>query len=180
MRGTERRIDSFAPEVDTAYVLTIRCTRKLRRYIKAEVAPDETDFPTTRLGDWYASLLFTKRQRLIVCISERSLLAVFVAAKNRSEFVARLQTSVRSILWAIGVPSASLDHELREMDRVGIGSTASRSVVGSLNDLILQARFALEQQPEMDLLTLAIEIADTPCSPINYETPRSATLALLR
>lgn len=85
---------------------------------------------------------------LIVCISERSLLAVFVAAKNPSEFVFRIQTSVRLILRALGLPSDSLDHELREMDRLG------------------SVRSALEQQPEMDLLSLAIQIADRPCSPL--------------
>jgi hypothetical protein len=161
-------------------VVTIRCTRKLRKYLKVEVGPGETDFPTTRLRDWYGSLLFTKRQRLIVCISERSLLAVFVAAKDPSQFVSRVRTSVRSTLWTLGVSSDSLDHEMREMNRVGIGSTASRSVVGWLNELILEARFALEEQPEIDLLTLAIEIADTPWSPLKYESPRSAMLTLLR
>ncbi len=43
--------------------------------------------PTTCLGDWYANLLFTERLRLVICISERSLLPVFVAAKDPASFV---------------------------------------------------------------------------------------------
>jgi hypothetical protein len=162
--------------------VTIRCTHKLLRYLRAETEAThrDADFPTTRLGDWYANLLFTKHQRLIICISERSLLPVFVAAREPSTFVSRFQESVRSMLWTMGVPPDSLDLELREMARVQIGETASRSVLGSLNELILQAQFALGQQPEMDLLTLAMEVAETRCSAVKYESPWSATLALLQ
>jgi hypothetical protein len=32
----------------------------------------------------------------------------------------------------------------------------------------------------MDLLTLAMEVAETPCSALEYASPKEATLALLR
>jgi hypothetical protein len=41
-------------------------------------------------------------------------------------------------------------------------------------------RFAIEEQSHIDLTSLAVKIADTPCSPIKYECPRSMTLAFLR
>ena len=49
-----------------------------------------------------------------------------------------------------------------------------------LGGLALLSRFAIEGQSHIDLTSLAIEIADTPCSPIQYASPRSMTLALLR
>jgi hypothetical protein len=49
-----------------------------------------------------------------------------------------------------------------------------------LNDLALLSRFAIEGHSHIDLTSLAIEIADTPCSPIKYDSPKSMTLALLR
>jgi len=159
--------------------MTIRCTRKLLEYLKVGGLPRVSDAPTTSLGDWYAGLLFTRHQRLIVCVSERSLLAVFVAAKNPGGFVARMLTSVRSALWALGVPSETIEREMREMDPIAIGTTANRSVLGSLTELTLQARYVLEKQPDMDLLTLALEVAETPLGAIKYEIPRSATVARL-
>ena len=66
------------------------------------------------------------------------------------------------------------------MTRVVLGVTVSRSVLGSLNDLTLLSRFVIEEQSHIDLTSLAVKIADTPCSPIKYECPRSMTLALLR
>jgi hypothetical protein len=37
----------------------------------------------------------------------------------------------------------------------------------------------MAERTTIDLTALAIELADTPCSPINYETPRSVSLTLL-
>ncbi len=161
-------------------MMTVRCTRKLRKYLKAEVAPERPDASTTRLGDWYANLMFTKRRRLILYVSERSLLPVFVPAKNPSALVSRLQTSLSPILSALGVLPELSAHEIFEMNRYEIGSTINRSVLGSLTELIFQARWILDDYPEMDLVRLALEVAETPCSPIKYETPRSATVALFR
>jgi hypothetical protein len=161
-------------------MVTLRCTHKLLRYLRAEAVQRDTDFPTTRLGDWYANLLFTKRRRLIVCVSERSLLPIIVAAKDPSSFSYRLREAVRSMLWTVGVSRDALDRELLEMAGVTIGRTANRSVLCSLNELALGARYALGQRPEMDLLTVAMEVAETPCSALQYANPKEATLDLLR
>jgi len=159
-------------------LLTIRCTRKLLKYLHARVS-SEGNHPTTGLGDWYANLLFTRHLRLVICVSERSLLPVFVEAKDRSSFAIRFQEQVRSVLECVGVPSYAVEREAHEMEQVALGATVSRSVLGSLNDLALLSRFAIEGRPHINLTSLAIEIADTPCSPIKYESPRSMTLALL-
>jgi hypothetical protein len=161
-------------------MVTVRCTQKLLKYLRTGTDLRHTDLPTTRLGDWYANLLFTRHQRLIVCVSERSLLPVIVAAKDRSSFSSRFREGVRSVLWTIDVSTDALNHELQEMVDVSIGRTANRSVFGSLNELALGAYYALGQQPDMNLLTLAMEVAETPCSALQYDIPKDATLALLR
>ncbi len=71
----------------------------------------------------------------MICVSERSLLPVFVAAKDRSTFVDRLREAVRSIMEDIGVASSLIEGELNEMSQVRIGTTLNRRVVGSLNEL---------------------------------------------
>jgi uncharacterized protein DUF6933 len=160
-------------------LFTIRCTRKLIKSLHAR-SPAEGIHSTTGLGDWYANLLFTKRLRLIICVSERSPLPVFLEAKDRFSFATRFQEQVRSVLECVGVPSYAVERETHEMTQVVLGVTVSRSVLGSLNDLALLSRFAIEGHSHIDLTSLAIEIADTPCSPIKYQSPRSMTLALLR
>jgi hypothetical protein len=160
-------------------VLTIRCTRKLLKGLDTEV-PSERMLPTNRLGDWYANFLFARRARLIICVSERSLLPVFVEAGDPSSFIPRFQEAVRSVLQRVVFASDVVDYEAREMAQIRIGTTASRRVLGSLNDLASLARVAIEEHPAIDLRNLAIELAETPCGPLNYESPRSVSLALLR
>jgi hypothetical protein len=63
-------------------LLTLHCTRKLLKHLHAVVRADSLH-STTCLGDWYANLLLTERLRLFICVSERSLLPVFVVAEDR-------------------------------------------------------------------------------------------------
>jgi hypothetical protein len=161
------------------HVLTIRCTNKLLKWLDAEVPPKPTT-PTNRLGDWYANLLFTRRARLIICVSERSLLPVLVEARDPASFRARFQERVRSVLRSMRVGPDALHSEAPRIDQITIGTTASHRVLGSLNDLAKLARFRIEEHPEIDLTTFAIQLAETPCSPLKYETPRAVSLALLR
>ena len=161
-------------------VLTIRCTRKLLEHLRAEPCREPTR-PTNRLGDWYANLVSTKRGTLVICVSERSLLPVFVAAtRDCRSFIFAFQEAVRSVLRGIGAAPELVESEARETKQIAIGTTASRRVLGSLNDLAFLARLTVADDPQVELGALAVELAETPCSPLNYETPRSVSLALLR
>jgi hypothetical protein len=173
------RLNEWSRQEIVAQVLTIRCTRKLIKRLDAQVPPARA-IPTNRLGDWYGNLLFTRRARLIICVSERSLLPVFVEARDPSSLISRFQERVLSVLRRMGAASDVLHSEAREMDQIIIGATANRRVLGSLNDLAALARFTIEEHPEIELGALAIELANTPCAPLSYETPGSVSLALLR
>lgn len=62
-------------------MLTIRCTQKL--LLRVGVSPKvQTISPTTVLGDWYANLIFTRPQQLVLCLNERSLLFLLLPAQN--------------------------------------------------------------------------------------------------
>jgi hypothetical protein len=79
-------------------VLTIRCTRKLLERLDVE-ASSVPLHPTNRLGDWYANLLFTGRARLIICVSERTLLPVFVEA-GPPILTRRRWGSLKTTMWS--------------------------------------------------------------------------------
>jgi len=125
-------------------------------------------------------LIFARHVQLIICVSERSLLPVPVEARGASSFSLRFREAARSVLKGIGAGPDMVDQEVREMGSFAIGVTASRRVLGSLNDLASLARFEIEDHPSIDLVTLAVKLAETPCSPLKYESPRTVSLALLR
>ena len=79
-------------------MLTIRCTRKLLERLDVE-ASSVPLHPTNRLGDWYADLLFTGRARLIICVSERTLLPVFVEA-SPPILTRRRWGSLKTTMWS--------------------------------------------------------------------------------
>jgi hypothetical protein len=109
-------------------VFTIRFTRKLLKYLHADTLHREVA-PTTVLGDWYANMLFTRHLRLVICVSERSLLPVFVEAKDRSTFAERIREAVRSVMEDLGVASSLIEGELNEMSEVRLSATSSHRVL---------------------------------------------------
>jgi hypothetical protein len=142
-------------------VVTIRFTRKLLKYLRAGAIDTEVA-PTTVLGDWYANMFFTRHLRLVICVSERSLLPVFVEAKDPSTFAERLCESAQAVMEGIGVAQGVIEHEVHEMSQVRIRTTSSRRVLGSLNELSFLSRHSITRRPQLDLTTLATEIAETP------------------
>jgi hypothetical protein len=179
-RPAEQATQPPHPCMQTVWnVLTIRCTRKLLKRLGAEAIIDPPS-PTNRLGNWYAKLGFFRRVPLIICISERSLLPVILEARDASSFSPRFRDAARSVLQGIGAGPDMVGREVREMGSVAIGMTANRRVLGSLNDLASLARFEIEDNPSIDFVTLAVKLAETPCSPLKYDSPRTVSLALLR
>jgi hypothetical protein len=135
-------------------VLTIRCTRKLLRRLGAEAITDPPS-PTNLLGDWYANLIFVGHTPLVICVSERSLLPVLVEVKGASSFHPRFLEAARSVLQGIGAERDTV-RQVREIGSFAIGMTSSRRVLGALNDLASLARFDIEANPSIDLVTLAV------------------------
>jgi hypothetical protein len=104
-------------------------------------AIDQPPPSTTRLGDWYANLLFTRRGQFILCVSQRTLLPIIVPARDAKSLLARLRDALPRVLSAIGVNPAVIDHELAEMAEGCFAKTANRTVLGLMNDLALNAAF---------------------------------------
>jgi hypothetical protein len=61
--------------MDETAVFTLRCTGKLLKHLEVRAAPLPPR-STTRLGDRYANLLYTKPQRFLPCVSAKTLLPV--------------------------------------------------------------------------------------------------------
>jgi hypothetical protein len=158
-------------------MVTLRCTRRLLKHLGVRPM-SELQPPTTTLGDWYANLLFTRRRRLIICVSERTLLSVLVLAKDPTTLPNRFRDAVLALLRQLGVPGAQLEAEAREMKAVAFGTTASQRVLGSMNDLVSQCRWRLKDSPDIDSGTLALELSEIPCGPLSYRYPREVALEM--
>ena len=161
----------------------IRCTAPLLRRLARLTPPGKGREPhaTTVLGDWYANPLNIGRHRLILCTSAQSLLSVVVPAKDLLGLPQRLAESLAFLLSRLAVPTKCINAELAEMSLVRFGPTRSRSVLGSMNDFAWTARaYFQSDRPTIYLDQLDFRLSETPCGPLNYESPAEVALRLLQ
>lgn len=141
-------------------MVTIRCSQKLLARIGAPVA--ETVPATTRLGDWHAKPVAIGHQRLILLISERSRLPVIMWARGARRLTAIFADALAAVLWGLGIDAAAINRELEEMHEVAIAKTNDRSLLGTLNDFTHQLQWQLPDDPGLDLIAAAVDLAHTP------------------
>ena len=157
-------------------MFAVRCTRKLldRGAPRPLVTPVA---PTTILGDWYANIVFTRPEYLVVCISEKTLLPVIVTAKNVKHLPERVAAAVGNMLTAIGVPAPEVEAELAQMNGGILAATVNRRVLGSLNEFVFHFEHGAGSYPELSIEDRALKLANMPCGAIEFVFPSKATLA---
>lgn len=154
----------------------LRCTQKLLRRGLAETATDSQS--DTVLGDWYANVLIARPRHLVLCISERTLLPVVVVAKDIKCLPQRVIQAVASVLHELRVAPLAIEAELAAMQTSHVGRTASKRVVGSLNELMFQLQSQLHLHPERSLLEQSLRLTEVPMKGVEYSSAGRATTAL--
>jgi hypothetical protein len=145
-------------------VLIVRATRKLLRLMGPPTAPDD-DRGTTLLGPWYATVLFW-RPRVVLLVNGVTLLPVLLPLAPARTLTGRLAEQISTVLTTLDVPSAIVDQERRHMRTAQFGVTTNRSVVGVMTDFARLAEIHNEDDPSVDLVALAVQLAATPCGPL--------------
>src|SRR5437667_2685963 len=152
-------------------MFTLRCTAKPRKRLGTTEETGSVS-PSTKLGDWYAHLLFTRPQ-LVLCVSDRTLLPALIPARDGSLLVPRLREAVGQMLRALGIAEAAGAAEEAAMMEAVIGKTLSRQVLGSLNDFV---RMLDSYRGAGTLLEVSLRLAETPCGPLRMNSPRDETI----
>ena len=142
-------------------MLTIRATKKL---LDRCGGPSSNEPSTTRLGDWYATVLFWRPQ-VVLFVNEQTRCPVFAPFAPITQVVPRFIDAFGKIATQLGVALTALDAECALMNDHAWAKTASRSVVGSMNDFAFLADHA-RQQEGVDLVALSLRLARTPCGPL--------------
>ena len=156
-------------------MFTLRCTRKLLRRLGTKPSSEVVE-PSTVLGDWYANLLPLRPQQLVLAMNERSLLCVLVPAAPIGSLGERLRVEVSGLLTDIGVPIGPVAAELAAMEPMAIGATASRAVLGCMNDAVFQ--LSHRRAPGVALRDLGLQLAENIYSLTDYQEPRGRVLEL--
>ena len=157
---------------------TLRCTRKLLQRIDERPASEAVS-ATTVLGDWYANLLYLRPRQLVLAMNERSLMCALIPAAPAATVAERLRVEVGGVLRDFGVPEGKLAAELMAMEQVTIGATASRAVLGCLNDAVkMLAVYPRGTRGELDLRAVALYLGENIYSLTDYARPWRKALEL--
>lgn len=134
-----------------------------------------------RLGDWYANVWFWRPQ-VAIFVEERSLLPVLVPLAPAASVVDRFPAAFEAMAGVLGVPSSAVQRELLSMKDKVLARTASRSILGVMNEFGHLADNYRWRHEEIDLLALSLWLAQIPCSPLRdrHWTPEDALRALLK
>lgn len=146
-------------------MVIIRATRKLLTRLRARPQMDVPE-STTLLGDWYANVLPWGRRQVALFVSEPTLLPVMMQLAPAATLLRRFPDQLAVVLRAHGVEKPTINSEFTGTKDYRISTTASRGVLGSMNDFAFLAEHARHSDPELDLLDLSIRLATTPCSPL--------------
>jgi hypothetical protein len=147
-------------------VLIVRATRKLLNVVgPPDLRPDEHD--TTTLGPWYATRM-PWRTRVAMLVSESTLLPVLMPLTPAASWPARIAAQIAIVLAAHDAPGAFVESELQAMRDRRLGPTASRSVVGVMNEFVRLAEVHRAHDGVPDLLALSMRLSTTPCSPLYH------------
>ena len=150
------------------YVL--HCTRKLLDRLKVAVPSEPLPESSTTLGNWYATGL-PWRPQAVLLVSEPTLLPVVMPMAPAVTLTTRFPGELARILNVHGMSSDFIDRETTAMRGCIVAKTASRRLLGMLNEFSFLADVFRDSPEGMDMLALSLKLATVPCGPLNGASP---------
>jgi hypothetical protein len=145
-------------------VFSLHATKKLLDRVKQPILPPVSE-PTTVLGNWYGTVRFWKPQ-VALLVNERTLFPVLMPLAPAATLMERFPGGLRHTLEARGVVADFIESEIGAMVDGQYAKTASRSVLGIMNEFGYLADWLRDRRGSTDLVTLALRLSETPCGPL--------------
>ena len=133
--------------------MLVRCTTKLLKAIGAKPAWLAETPPSDH--DWYANLLWITGRKCVLLTHACTLFSVFspdVSVSDLHPFGGFVVPAVSSALQSEGLPVTTFG--LLDAEDVAIAKTASRSVLGCMNDLAMHCHYAVEDADGLEFLNV--------------------------
>jgi hypothetical protein len=122
------------------------------------------------LGDWYANVLFW-RPHVALFVNATTFVPVLTPLAPASGAVARFPAAMAEVIGALGVDPRFVESESTEMSSVVLAKTASRQVLGVMNEFTFMTEHTIStgRSDPADLLGLSVWLANTIVGPISKD-----------
>ena len=147
-------------------MFTVRGTKKFLDRVGRPV-PDPPPSSTV-LGGWYANVLFWKPQ-VALFVNATTLAPVLMPLAPAAGAVGRFPAAMAEVFAALGVDPRFVAAETTEMQSAVLAKTASRQVLGVMNEFVLMAEHTIStgRSDPGDLIGLSVWLANTIVGPIS-------------
>ena len=164
-------------------MFTVRGTKKFLDRV-GHPAADPLPSPSTVLGEWYANVLFWRPQ-VALFVNATTFVPVLMPFAPAVDVVARFPAAMAEVLGALGIDPRFVDSQSTQMTSAVLAKTASRQVLGVMNEFTFMAEDSLgkSRSGSADLLGLSVWLADTIVGPISNDdgfTPLGALQRVVR
>ena len=165
-------------------MIVLRCTQRLLRASGIKPA-EEPPTPAAPLGEWYANIVSLpfRGRSLVVFVHGGTLLSVVAPGRVLGTTVPVFQRRLPNLLQRLGLPQTWVDAHAAALSEVCFARTASRSVLGSMNDIALQIWVHAESVrsfDQLDLNRLEARLAGVIFGALQYRSPIDALAALVQ
>jgi hypothetical protein len=158
-------------------MLTLRCTERLLKKRLGPLGQGDDDLKPT-LGHWHANLLRLGRTPVVLTVNDTSRLALLLPGRDFPNLLIGFRARFVQQLRRLGVPEDRIACEAAAMKSIRLDRTASRSVLGTMNDFAFQLRWRFnEGRTLQDADYLEDDLAETPISTLEYACPKEAARA---
>lgn len=161
-------------------MLVLRCTQKL---LKRNPGPHASgkDALVPVLGNWHASLIRLAKSPIVLCVNDRSLLAILVPGRNFPHFGSAFQDRLAARLGRMGLDPDTISAERAAMEIVQIQPSNSRSVLGSMNDFVRHLKWSAQNHFDFsEADALEDMLSETPMGALKYGFPVEVAAAAFR
>ena len=117
-------------------MVIINCTQKLLRRSHIERTPDVPD-SSNALGAWCANAFNLGRFPYVLLTNEKTLLSTVFPFSEFMNLSSVLSESLKRQLSELHIPEKIIAAEIAHYSSIYFGSDTKRSVLGSINDLVL-------------------------------------------
>ena len=164
----------------------ICCTAKALKELRIPPrTPEEASLQEGLIGPWYCNLVRIDWRKCLLFANARTLYSFFVPGVKRPALNSPDQLFNVELAKALSMerlPTATIDKVLAEYHQLEFTSTASRSVLGSMNDQAFTVEVYIQAEGGLDsanLRNLHFHLNETPMSAIEMDCGRTKLLELL-
>ena len=150
----------------------IHCTKKLLAELSALGSKMTSETPAGFLGPWHANLIRIERRKCILFMNDRTLYSFLVPGfKKKDDFHDLFLLNLNANLAVEGLTQGETLKALEEYSDIAIAPSTNRSVLGSMNDLVIQVEFYISQAGGLgnaDMLRVNMMLNRVPMGALKY------------